>query len=113
MKTFMLPPDDLASTTTSVDRVLLLELQETVRKQFYQGCDRISQTLLIQCQWSLTLNADVPTLALLCPNSETYWHIIDNIENFGNYLRRVIPTSRIEVIPGDKKNIYLEIEIGT
>ena len=113
MKNSPLPPDDLAPVPSTVDRVLLLQLEETVSNQFYAGCDRITQTLLGQCQWSLTANLDVPTLTIFCPNTETYWSIVGNIENISNYLRRVIPSSRIEVTPGDKKNVPFEVEVST
>ncbi|MBD2185663.1 hypothetical protein H6S82_02415 [Planktothrix sp. FACHB-1355] len=112
MKTFILPPDDLAPICTSVDRDLLSQLQEAVSNHFYAGCDRITQTLLTQCQWSLTTNQDVPTLKIFCPDAETYWDIVGNMENISEYLSRVTQSSRIEVIPGDKKNIYFEVETG-
>ncbi|HAG82092.1 MAG TPA: hypothetical protein DCL61_13225 [Cyanobacteria bacterium UBA12227] len=112
MKTPKLPPDDLAPTLTALDRRLLLQLEEAVSNQFYAGCDRITQTFLAQCQWSLTINLEIPILTIACPDAETYWHITTNIENISKYLLRVTCTSRIEVIPGDNKNIYFQVEIS-
>jgi hypothetical protein len=112
MKTPILPPDDLAPVLTPLDRSLLLQLKEVVNKQFYNHCDRITQALLTQCQWSITTNSDVPTLMLTCPDAETYWNIVDSIETISRYLSNITHTSRIKVIPGDRKNIYFEVEIG-
>ncbi|MBD2462936.1 hypothetical protein H6G89_18000 [Oscillatoria sp. FACHB-1407] len=103
MQPSALPPDD---------RALLLQLEEAVNKHFYDGCDRITQALLAHCQWSIAVNLDMPILTITCTNAETYWSIVGNIRNISEYLSRVTRMSRIEVIPGDRKNIYFEVEIG-
>jgi hypothetical protein len=112
MKKHQLPPEDLASTPSFLDRSLLLQLEEAVSKQFFASCDRITQTFLNQCQWILITNLDVPTLTITCPDAQTYWNIIGNIENITQYLSRIIHTSRIEVIPKDEENICVEVEIS-
>lgn len=111
MKRPLLPPDDQAPDFTPLDRSLQLQLEEAVSKHFYAGCDRITQTLLSQCQWSIAVNLDLPTLAITCPDAEKYWHIVHNIENISKYLQRVTFTSRIEVIPLDRKNRYFAVEM--
>ncbi|NJR63354.1 MAG: hypothetical protein HC769_34000 [Cyanobacteria bacterium CRU_2_1] len=112
MKTSLLPFDDQVSTFTSLDQRLLLQLEAVVSQHFYGGCDRITQALLAQCQWSLVANLDTPILKIICPDAETYWNIVGNIEHISDYLSRVTRTGKIEVIPGDKKNVYFEIELG-
>jgi len=111
MKTSMLPPDDLAPTPTSIDQFLQSQLEEALSYYFYAGCDRITQTLLSRCEWSIE-NLDVPTLTISCPDAETYWYLVGNIKCISDYLSRVTRPSKIEVLPGDKKNFYFQVEIG-
>lgn len=111
MKNFMLPPDDLAPIPTRLDQIWQLQLEESVSQRFYDGCDRLTQTLLAQCQWSIT-TIDVPTLTIACPDTETYWNLVSNIKNISKYLSLVTRASRIEVIPKNKKNISFEVEVG-
>ena len=111
MKKSMLPPDDLAPTPTSLDRILQSQLEEAVSYYFYAGCDRITQTILSRCQWSIE-NLDIPTLTITCPDTETYWNLVGNIKCISDYLSRLSRPSKIEVVPGNQKNFYFEVEIG-
>lgn len=111
MKTSIFPPDDLAPIPTSLDRILQSQLEEAVSYYFYAGCDRITQTILSQCQWSIE-TLDIPTLTITCPNAETYWYFVGHIKCISDYLSRVTRPSRIEVLPTDKKNFHFKVEIG-
>jgi hypothetical protein len=108
----MLTPDDLAPTPTSIDQILQSQLEEAVGHYFYAGCDRITKTILAQCQWSI-VTLDMPTLTIACPDAETYWNLVGNIKCISDYLSRVTRPSRIEVIPGDRKNFYFKVEVGS
>jgi hypothetical protein len=112
MKSSLIPPDDRATTPTDLDQALLLQLEKAVGKHFYAGCDRITQTILAQCQWSLTIHSDLPTLTIACPDAEIYWNIVSNMENISSYLSQLILTNRIKIIPMNQKNIYFEVEFG-
>lgn len=108
----MLSPDDQAFSLTSVDYTLFAQLEYAVSTHFYSSCDFNTQELLAQCQWAITTSLGLPTLTISCPNSETYWHIVSNIQSISHSLAHVTHASRIEVIPGSRRNIYFEIEIG-
>jgi len=110
MQLSKLPPDDRVTVLTPIDRSLLLKLEEAASDHFYLGCDRIIQSLLTHCQWVLTTNLKVPTLTLACPDAETYWTVISHIESIGGHLQRIAASSRIEVIPRGKANVYYEIK---
>lgn len=105
-------PNDRATALFTLDQSLLVQLSEAVSNHFYYKCDRITQTLLSQCQWSIAANLDMPTLTVACPDAKTYWNVVSNIERISEYLSRVTRISRIEVIPRDKRNIYFEVTIG-
>ncbi|MCU0526275.1 MAG: hypothetical protein MUF72_15780 [Elainella sp. Prado103] len=108
-----LPPDDQPAAITPFDRALLLQLEQVVSQHFYFGCDRITQALLARCWWSITMNLDMPTLTIACPDSETYWNMVSHIKTISEYLVNTTHISRIEVIPQNRKNLYFQVEVGT
>ncbi len=100
MKDSLLPPDDLPpSTATPLDRLLRLRLQETAGRRFFEGCDRITQTILSRCRWAITANPDIPTLSITCADTETYWYIISNLEEIATSLRTIADLARIQIYP--------------
>lgn len=113
MNTPMLPPDDQPPPLTSLDRALLLQLEQAVSHHFYSSCDRITQAILSHCECSITVTLDVPTLTIACPNSESYWNTVGHIKLISEYLVNTTHISRIEVIPKDRKNLYFQMEVGT
>lgn len=107
-----LPPDDRASQPTPLDQHWHAQLGAAVNYYFYAGCDRITQSLLGQCQWLIDVKQEPPTLRITCPDADIYWYVVGNIKNIGNYLSRVTGASKIQVIPEDRRNIYFEVEVG-
>jgi hypothetical protein len=112
MKKIQLPPDDQPTIPTYVDQALQLQLEEAVSHHFFLNCAPDIRSLLEQCQWSMATNLEVPVLTVLCPDSETYWDLVGKIEIISQCLANVTRASRIEVIPGDKKNLYFDVTIG-
>lgn len=113
MNSPMLPPDDRASALTPFDSLLLSELEAALNRRFYEGCDRVTQIILAQCQWSIATNQDLPILTIACPDAALYWDIVNSIENISKYLSQVCRASKIEVIPGDRKCMYFAVEISS
>ncbi|MCJ8280768.1 MAG: hypothetical protein MJK14_12975, partial [Rivularia sp. ALOHA_DT_140] len=84
MNKSFLHADDLPPTeVTQGDRMLLLELERTTGKCFYDSCDAITQALISSCFWYLTIDAEYLTLVIHTPDIVTYWHIVSNIVQLG------------------------------
>ncbi|BAY30146.1 hypothetical protein NIES2107_19900 [Nostoc carneum NIES-2107] len=109
----LLPPDDLPPKEISkMDGMLHLELEQSIGRCFYQACDRITQTLLANCQWYLTSNANNLMLVIDCPDIVSYWHIVSNVPQLGNRLERFTTNAKIRVYPPFGKGGPFEISVG-
>lgn len=112
-KLSLLPPDDLPpNEVTKQDEMLYLEFEQSIGRCFYQACDRITQALLANCQWYLTINATTLMLIIDCPDIVSYWHIVSNIPQLGNRLERFTKNAKIRVYPPFGKGSPFEIGIN-
>lgn len=108
-----LPADDLPPTeVTKLDRMLHQELEQSTGRCFYQACDRITRTLLSNCHWYITTNANSLTLTIDSPDIVSYWHIVSNIPQFGNRLERFSSNANIRVYPPFGKGGAFEISVN-
>lgn len=106
-------PDDLPSPSTPFDRVLRLRLEEAVSKYFYASCDRITQLLLVQCEWHFSITEDALMLIINCQNRENYWQILGTIEQLGYFVEQIASEQAIiRVCPPDLNKIPLEIQVS-
>lgn len=111
MTDFLLPPDDSPPvTTTPLDRLLRLRLQETAGQRFFEGCDRMTQTILSHCHWAIAANPDIPTLSITCADTETYWSIISNLEEIASSLRSIADLARIQIYPPVDSGMPMELD---
>jgi hypothetical protein len=107
-----LPIDDLPpSQLSSFDRLLQVWLEQRLTSVFLSACDRITQTLLSHCKWTLSHDADILLLTIYCTDVSTYWAIVSNIEQLGKSLAHITSNARLEIIPVDQKNLRIEIEL--
>jgi hypothetical protein len=112
-KLSLLPPDDLPPVeVTKQDGMLHLELERSTGRCFYQACDRITRTLLSNCQWYLTTNGPTLILVIDCPDIVSYWHIVSNIAPLGNKLERFTSNAKIRVYPPMGKGMPFEIGVN-
>ncbi|MCX7593044.1 MAG: hypothetical protein N2235_04650 [Fischerella sp.] len=113
MKKPFLHPDDMPPTqVTPQDKMLHLELEQSIGACFFQGCDRITQVLLSNCQWYLTTDGSSLKLVIDCPDIVTYWHIVNNIPQIGNKLEKFSSDTIIRVHPPFGKGIPFEISVN-
>ena len=111
MTQFVLPPDDLPPAQLEAgDHRLLWQLQQTVNKLFYQACDGVTQGLLINCEWSLTISAPALTLVITCTDMDMSWRVLRNIDGIRPHLERFSPNARIRVCPPEGDPIELHID---
>ncbi|BAY86261.1 hypothetical protein NIES267_57670 [Calothrix parasitica NIES-267] len=102
-----LPPKEV----TKGDKMLLLELERTTGKCFYDSCDAITQALISNCFWYLTIDAEYLTLVIHAPDIITYWHIVSNIVQLGMKLEPLASSARIRVCPPPGKATSFEIGV--
>lgn len=107
-----LPPDDLPPTEAlQSDRTLHHQLEEAVNKHFYETCDGVTQALLVNCQWSITITAAALTLVIHCPDIATNWRVLNNVVSIGSVLEVFSPTAHIRVYPPPDSGIPLEVRV--
>lgn len=107
-----LPPDDLPPVEAlQSDRTLHHYLEEAVNKRFYEACDGVTQALLLNCQWSITITAEALTLMIHCPDIATNWRVLNNVVPIGNVLQDFSPTGRIRVCPPPDSGIPVEVRV--
>lgn len=112
MNKYSLPPDDLPpDRTTQLDGILRRQLEESAGRHFYEACDRITQTLLSSCEWYVTTSTSALTLVIACPDLETYWYIVSDIEQIGSRLERSIGSAKIRVYPPVGTGTPFEIRV--
>jgi hypothetical protein len=93
-------PDDLPPVVfTDRDRTLHHQLEEAVRKYFYEACDGVTQGLLMSLgsEWTVLIQAEALILMISCPEQSIHWRVLNNIEPLGNILRQFSPTAKIRV----------------
>ncbi|MDM9385164.1 hypothetical protein QUB80_31415 [Chlorogloeopsis sp. ULAP01] len=111
-KPFLHPDDRPPTEVTQQDRMLHLELEQSIGSCFYQACDRITQVLLSQCQWYLITDANSMKLVIDCPDIVTYWHIVNNITQIGTKLEKYSSDAKIRVYPPSGKGMPFEISVN-
>ncbi|ADI65053.1 hypothetical protein [Trichormus azollae] len=109
----LLPPDDLPPMeVTKQDGMLQMELEQSIGRYFYYGCDHITQVLLSNCQWYMTKNSSALMLIIDCPDIVSYWHIVSKIPQLGNRLERLTKDAKIRVYPPFGKGMPFEIGVN-
>jgi hypothetical protein len=95
-----LPPDDLPpERLTPVDALLRRQLENSIGKRFYEGCDGVTQGLLLSCEWYVTIDAKALTLVIACPDQSTNWRILNNMVAIASSLEPLSKQARIRVCP--------------
>jgi hypothetical protein len=111
MNTTSLPPDDLPSHHwTEQDAALRRKLEEAVNRCFYESCDGVTQSLLINCQWWFTITASALTLVIHCADRAINLRVVNNMVTIANLLKPFSKTARIQVCPPDGE-VPLEVRV--
>ncbi len=96
---------------TSADIILRQQLEDSISKYFYEGCDRIIQNLLSNCRWYVTTRANAMTLVIECPDQVTNWRVLRQIVPMGTLLNSIISSAKIRVCPPDSQGIPFEMRV--
>ncbi|MBE9199926.1 MULTISPECIES: hypothetical protein [unclassified Nodularia (in: cyanobacteria)] len=96
---------------TSADIILRQQLEYSISRYFYDGCDRIIQNLLSNCRWYVTTRANAMTLVIECPDQVTNWRVLRQIVPMGTLLNSIISSAKIRVCPPDSQGIPFEMRV--
>lgn len=86
---------------TSADIILRQQLEHSISKYFYEGCDRSLRSLLSNCRWYATNHGSILTLVIECTDQVTNWQVLQNIVPMANVLYGIVTTAKIRVCPPD------------
>lgn len=96
---------------TSADIILRQQLEDSISRYFYEGCDRTIQNLLSHCRWYVTTRANAMTLVIECPDQVTNWRVLQQIVPMGTLLNSIISSAKIRVCPPDSQGIPFEMRV--
>ncbi|WP_071190950.1 hypothetical protein [Trichormus sp. NMC-1] len=96
---------------TSADIILRQQLEYSISRYFYEGCDRIVQNLLSHCRWYATTHASALTLVIECPDQFTNWQILQQIVAMANVLSGIVSSAKIRICPPDTQTVPFEMRV--
>lgn len=96
---------------TSADIILKQQLEYSISRYFYQGCDRIVQNLLSNCRWYMTTEASALTLIIECTDQVTNWKILQKIVPMASILYGIVSSAKIRVCPPDPNSTPFEMRV--
>lgn len=105
-----LPPDDLPALDSSV-RELSWELEEVTGEIFYNNCDPITQSLLRQCGWDVTIRSKGLTLVVICPNHRLNWQVLQSIPLLADSLQTLTNLAKIRIYPPPGAGTPMEVRV--
>jgi len=82
---------------TSADIILRQQLEYSLSKYFYEGCDRTLQNLLSNCRWYVTTQANAMTLVIECP--------------MGKLINQMVSSAKIRVCPPESEGVPFEMRV--
>ncbi|WP_138496995.1 hypothetical protein [Nostoc sp. PA-18-2419] len=96
---------------TSADIILRQQLEYSISKYFYDGCDRTIQNLLSNCRWYVTTHASAMTLVIECTDQVTNWRVLQQIVPMGTLLNQIISSAKIRVCPPEGQGVPFEMRV--
>jgi hypothetical protein len=96
---------------TSADIILRQQLEYSISKYFYEGCDRNIQDLLSNCRWYVTSQASTLTLVIECPDQITNWRVLQKLVNMAVLLQKIVSSAKIRVCPPKSEGMPFEMRV--
>ncbi|KAF3888189.1 MULTISPECIES: hypothetical protein [Nostocales] len=96
---------------TSADIILRQQLEYSISRYFYEGCDRNIQDLLAACRWYVTSQATGLTLVIECTDQITNWRILQQLTNMAELLHKVVSSAKIRVCPPKGQGMPFEMRV--
>ncbi|WP_353932350.1 hypothetical protein WJM97_07125 [Okeanomitos corallinicola TIOX110] len=96
---------------TSADIILRQQLEYSISRYFYEGCDRIIQNLLSHCRWYMTTESSVLTLVIECPDQVSNWKLLQKIVPMASIIYGIVSSAKIRVCPPDANAVPFEMRV--
>ncbi|MEA5574296.1 hypothetical protein [Calothrix sp. UHCC 0171] len=96
---------------TSADIILRQQLEYSISKYFYNGCDRTIQDLLSECRWYVTTINGTLTLAIECRDEMINWQVLRKMVPMAKLLKQVVTSAKIRVYPPEAQGIPFEMRV--
>lgn len=93
-----LSPDDLPTyKTMQISEVLMSQLEEVIKKRFFQGCDHLVRIVLSTCHWYFKVNGGILMLIMVCHDIESYQNIMINVPYLAEKLKLFANKAKISI----------------
>ena len=96
---------------TSADIILRQQLEYSISRYFYEGCDRTIQDLLAACRWYVSSQTNGLTLIIECQDQITNWRILQQLTNMAELLHEVVSSAKIRVCPPKGQGMPFEMRV--
>lgn len=96
---------------SSADIMLRQQLEYSLSKYFYEGCDRTLQNLLSNCRWYVTTQANAMTLVIECPDQVTNWRVLQKLVPMGKLINQIVSSAKIRVCPPESEGVPFEMRV--
>ncbi|MDF5722921.1 MAG: hypothetical protein PUP91_21100 [Rhizonema sp. PD37] len=112
MKKAFTQEDDLRPIQpTPADIILSQQLEYSISKYFYAGCDRNIQNLLSSCTWYVNTHAPTLTLVIECPDQIANWRVLQKMVPMAILLYQVVSSAKIRVCPPKNQGLPFEMRV--
>ncbi|MCU0570091.1 MAG: hypothetical protein MUF49_26405 [Oculatellaceae cyanobacterium Prado106] len=111
MSSFSFSDDRPPLQVSSIDRLFHRQLEEVIHHCFWEGCDRITQELLTECDWELHKSLDCLILTIHSPAPLAYWHMVSQSQELEKQLKHFSNNVIIRIIPSSKDGIIYELKV--
>jgi hypothetical protein len=110
-KYFFNDEDSHPSQLTSADIILRQQLEYSISKYFYNGCDRTIKDLLSDCRWYVTTIDGTLTLVIECPDQVTNWQVLRKMVPMAKLVKKVVSSAKIRICPPEAQGIPFEMRV--
>ena len=106
-----LPPDDRPPASTSeLDATLRRQLEASVNKHFFETCDGVAQSTLMECGWTVT-STDTLMLVIHCRDTATNRRVLNRIAKIADALAQFSRTAKIRVYPPEGEGSPFDMRV--
>ena len=110
-KHFFNEEDSRPVQPTSADIILRQQLEYSISRYFYEGCDRTIQDLLSNCRWYVTFHTNTLTLVIECPDQVTNWRMLQKLVTMAALLHTLVNSAKIRLCPPKGQGMPFEMRV--
>lgn len=96
---------------TTADIILSQQLEYSISKYFYGGCDRHLQNLLSNCTWYVNTHAPTLTLVIECHDQVTNWRVLQKMVPMAILLYEIVSSAKIRICAPKNQGLPFEMRV--